>query len=261
MSDPSHVAENRRHWDDIADQWISTGEQAWASVDPVWGAWRVSNDDYPILPRDMSGMDAIELGCGTAYVSAWMMRRGADSVTAIDNSAKQLETARRLAAEYGYAIDFIEGDAEVVPRPDEAYDFAVSEYGAAIWCEPAAWVREAWRLLRPGGELVFLGNSPLSMACMPLDGSAVGLALVRDYFDLGTIDWRHVDVDPGGVEFNLPISGWFKLFAEVGFSVENYYEIQAPASASGDEFGVSAGWAKRFPSEQIWKLKKALGTY
>jgi len=58
-----------------------------------------------------------------------------------------------LAAEYDLDIDFIEGDAEVVTRQDGAYDFAVSEYGAANWCDPDVWVRETWRLLRPGGEL------------------------------------------------------------------------------------------------------------
>jgi hypothetical protein len=32
------------------------------------------------------------------------------------------------------------------------------EYGAAIWCDPYRWIPEAARLLRPGGELLFLGN-------------------------------------------------------------------------------------------------------
>jgi len=251
-----HVAENRRHWDEVADQWVAAGEAAWASAEPYWGAWHVGDADYPLLPPGMAGLAAIELGCGTAYVSAWMMRRGATSVTAVDNSPRQLATAKRLAAEYDYDIDFVEGNAEAVPRPDSSYDFAVSEYGAAIWCDPELWIPEAWRLLKPGGQLVFLGNSPLSMICTPLDGSDVGPTLVRDYFELGTLDWRNVDIDPGGVEFNLPISRWFKLFGEVGFVVADYYEIQAPASAAGDEFGVSAAWAKRFPSEHVWKLKK-----
>jgi 2-polyprenyl-3-methyl-5-hydroxy-6-metoxy-1,4-benzoquinol methylase len=43
-------------------------------------------------------MAAVELGCGTGYVSSWMARRGARSVYGIDIAAKQLETARRLAA-------------------------------------------------------------------------------------------------------------------------------------------------------------------
>jgi len=34
----------------------------------------------------------------------------------------------------------------------------ISEYGASIWCDPYRWIPEASRLLRPGGDLVFLVN-------------------------------------------------------------------------------------------------------
>ena len=67
-------------------------------------------------------------------------------------------------------IEWVHGNAERVAQPDGSFDFAISEYGAAIWCEPASWIGEAHRLLRPGGELVFLGNHPLAMVCSPVDG-------------------------------------------------------------------------------------------
>ena len=57
-----------------------------------------------------------------------------------------------------------------MPLPDASFDFALSEYGASLWCEPEAWIAEAARLLRPGGRLVFLTNSPLLMLCTPHDG-------------------------------------------------------------------------------------------
>jgi SAM-dependent methyltransferase len=49
---------------------------------------------------DLAGKDAIELGCGTAYVSAWLARRGA-RVVGIDNSEAQLATARDLQRKHG----------------------------------------------------------------------------------------------------------------------------------------------------------------
>ena len=119
---PDHVNENRRYWDEMADQWIAEGERAWASRVPYWGIWGVPNEECPMLPEDMTGMTAIELGCGTGYVSAWMARRGAN-VTAIDNSERQLATARRLASEYHIDIDFLHGNAESVPRADAMFDF------------------------------------------------------------------------------------------------------------------------------------------
>jgi len=251
-----HVAENRRYWDAMADEWVEAGEQSWAS-EPRWGEWHIPNTDLPLLPEDMAGMRAIELGCGTGYVSAWMRRRGA-SVYAIDGSASQLATARRLAHQHGLDdIDWVHGNAESVDQPDGSFDFAISEYGAAIWCEPVSWITEAHRLLRPGGELVFLGNHPLAMVCSPMDGSLpVTDRLERDYFGLGRLDWRDAVDEPGGIEFNLPISSWMRLFSDIGFEVIDYIEIRAPESATGTNGTVTADWARRFPSEQVWRLRK-----
>ena len=250
-----HVEENRRYWDEVADQWVASGEEAWASPTPNWGQWGVPDEQCPMLPKDMTGMRAIELGCGTGYVSAWMTRRGA-KVTAIDNSERQLETARRLASEHQLAIEFLHGNAEDVPFADGTFDFAVSEYGAAIWCDPEAWIPEAHRLLRPGGKLTFLGNSPLSIACMPGDGAPAERTLHRDYFSLGTIDWTKVQIDPGGIEFNRPLSAWFELFRRIGFRVDDYREPVAPAAASSTDFSVPAQWAQNYPSEQVWFLTR-----
>jgi SAM-dependent methyltransferase len=186
-----------------------------------------------------------------------MRRRGA-SVYAIDNSSEQLATARRLAARHGVDdIDWVHGNAESVDQPDGSFDFAISEYGAAIWCDPHVWIPEARRLLRPGGRLVFLGNHPLAMICTAPNGDEpVGLRLERDYFGLGRLDWTEAAEDPGGIEFNMEISSWMRLFRDVGFDVAAYHEIQAPASAEGTEFWVPASWAKRFPAEQAWELVK-----
>ena len=251
---PAHVQENRRHWDAIADDWAQGGEHGWSLPDPQWGCWHVPEAELQLLPRDMSNLDVIELGCGTAYFSAWMARRGA-RVVGIDNSERQLATARRLAGKYNIDLTLLHGNAEQVPYPDGSFDFALSEYGAAIWCDPYAWIPEAHRLLRSGGVLVFLGHTPLAMVCTPPSGAPFEPILHRSYFELHRVDWTQLQVDPGGVEFNLPVSGWFRLFKETGFDVLDYRELQAP-EGSPDQFGIPAQWAQQWPSEQIWKVRK-----
>lgn len=251
---PEHVRENRAYWDAMAEAWVAAGERNWSASEPHWGCWQIPEAELQLLPEDMSGLDVIELGCGTAYFSAWMARRGA-RVVGIDNSERQLATAGRLAAKHGIALTLLHGNAEAVPYPGERFDFALSEYGAAIWCDPFAWIPEAHRLLRQGGELVFLGNTPLAMVCTPPSGAPCEATLHRSYFDLHRLDWTDAEVDPGGIEFNLPISAWFRLFRETGFEVLDYRELQAPEN-SPDRFNTPAAWARRWPSEQIWKLRK-----
>lgn len=252
---PEHVAENRRHWNDMAGQWVESGERNWANA-ASWGMWGVADEVMPLLPDDMTGMDAVELGCGTGYVSSWMVRRGA-RVTAVDISAGQLATAGRLAAEHDIEIDFIHGSAESVPRPDSSFDFAISEYGAVLWCDPSEWIPEAYRLLRPGGRLVTLSTSSLAATCMPVDGSMpVTRSLERPTFGMSRFDWRDAQDDPGGIEFVLPVSGWFAAFKNAGFEVEDFIEVQAPVTGDEVRFFASADWAHDHPSEQVWKLRK-----
>jgi ubiquinone/menaquinone biosynthesis C-methylase UbiE len=251
---PEHVQINRSYWDGMAEEWVAAGERHFLQTEPTWGMWGLPEAELKLLPSDMSGMQAIELGCGTAYVSSWLARLGA-RVVGIDNSEQQLETAQRLVRQHALDITLLHGNAEQVPYPDQSFDFAISEYGAAIWCDPYAWIPEAHRLLKPGGQLVFLGTAPLAVVCMPLSGAACEPTLHRPYFGLHSTDWRKVEIDPGGVEFNLTISEWLRLFRNTGFEVLDYHELQAPEGAP-DRFAIPGSWAQHWPSEQVWKLRR-----
>ena len=249
-----YILRNREVWDSVADEWIESGERLWASVDPVWGIWSIPESELSLLPSSMLGMDTIELGCGTAYVSAWMARRGAKPI-GIDNSQRQLETAARLQQTYEISFPLIHCAAESVDLPDQCADFVISEYGAAIWGDPYQWIPEAFRLLRRGGQLVFLGSSPWAMACIPTTGGETFTSdvLHRNYFDMHRIEWD----DPSeGIEFNLPISDWIRLFHQTGFEIIEYLEPRPPESGDMKAFFATRSWARRYPSEQVWKLRR-----
>lgn len=253
MSAPEHVRRNREQWDGWAADYEAAGREQWAAAEPSWGIWRVPEAQLRMLPADLDGRDAIELGCGTGYVSAWLARRGARPV-GIDNSHAQLETARRLQDRHGIEFELIHGNAEQVPKPDASFDFAISEYGASIWCDPFAWIPEAARLLRPGGRLHFLVNAPLLMLCMPdAEDVPAGDRLLRPSFGMHRFEWS----DDDSVEFHLPHGELIALLRASGLEIEELVEVRPPEGSTTSSPYVPLEWARRWPCEEVWKVRRA----
>jgi SAM-dependent methyltransferase len=246
---PDHVRKNRELWDSRLSGWFSERAQLQWAAEPHWGLWAIPQTDLPVLPADLHGKDVIELGCGTAYVCAWAKRRGARPV-GIDNSAHQLSTARAMQDTFGLHFPLLHGNAEAVPLPDASFDVAISEHGASAWCDPYRWIPEAARLLRPGGELVFINNSTLLTLC--LDDDAPGSrTLQRDQFGLHRLE------DDGEVTFQISTGSMIRLLRQSGFEIEDLIEVYAPENASSAFDYVDLDWARRWPSEEVWKARRA----
>jgi len=196
-------------------------------------------------------MDVVELGCGTAYVSGWLARAGGRPV-GVDISREQLATARAMQQEFGIRFPLVLADAERLPLVDDTFDLAISEFGASLWCDPRRWIPEAARVLKPGGRLAFVRRSPLFALCMPADGRGeVSTELLRPQFGLTRTG------DDQSVEFILPHGETLRLLRDCGFVVEDLIEIQAPEPAHRDYPEVTAAWAHRWPSEEMWKARLA----
>ncbi len=247
-----HARRNRAQWDSWAVEYEAMGRRGWAAAEPSWGIWSVPESRVRMLPDDLDGCDAIELGCGTAYVSSWLARRGARAV-GIDNSQAQLDTARGLQREHGLELELLHGDAELVPYPDASFDFAISEYGASIWCDPYAWIPEAARLLRPGGRLRFLLNAPLLMLCMPdVEDAPAADRMVRPYFGMHRFEW----CDDDSVEFHLPHGELIALLRANGFEIDELIEVRPPEGSTTNSRLVPLEWARSWPCEDVWKVRK-----
>jgi SAM-dependent methyltransferase len=246
---PDHARRNRAEWNADAPNWVARARENWAS-DPHWGMWTVPEAQLHVLP-DVRGLDVIDLGCGTGYWCAWFARLGASPV-GLDLSEAQLETAAAMQREHGIDFPLVHASAEDAPFDDASFDLAFSEYGAAIWCDPYVWIPEAHRLLRPGGRLIFLGNSVLSMLCAPPDDTPLQTALVRDQFGMHRLEWE----DSDGVSFCLPHGETLRLLRDTGFDVEALHELQAPEGDEEVQFFVPRGWARRWPCEDVWVARK-----
>jgi SAM-dependent methyltransferase len=196
----------------------------------------------------VDGRDVVELGCGTAYLSAWLARMGGRPV-AVDLTPAQLATAQRCQEHFGLTFPLVEASAEDVPLPDDSFDLVVSEYGASVWCDPERWIAEAARLLRPGGRLVFLTNSVLVSLCVPELSGYAGENLLRPQPDVRRVRWPE-----GGVEFHPSHGDWVRVLRANGFVVEALHELYAPDGAETHRYYeiVTPEWAKRWPVEDLW---------
>lgn len=253
-ADPDYLATNREHWTkNNAEYTDRKAEDAWNEKEISWGIWNTPEHEVRVLP-DVRGKDVVELGCGTAYVAAWLKRRGARRVVGVDITPAQLDTARRLDQKYGLGLELVEANAESTDLPAESFDLAISEYGASIWCDPYKWIPEAARLLRPNGELVFLRNSTLSILCMPNEGR-VTAALLRPQRGLHRLDWQN----PDETEFHLGHGELFRLLTRSGFDVIDLVEIYARDDSVLHPFYgeyMDVDWAKKWPTEEMWRARK-----
>lgn len=248
---PDYLNRNRAAWDGWAAEYVGPGLRNWSDEQPTWGIWGIPESEVGLLP-ELAGRDALELGCGTGYVSAWMARRGARPV-GLDPTWEQLRSARGFQRRFGIDFPLVSAGAESVPLTDESFDVVISEYGASIWSDPHLWVPEAARLLRAGGELVFLVNGTLLMLCVPdADGVAAGDGLLRPYFGMHRFEWP----DPPSIEFHLGYGEWIRLLRRQSFEVTDLIELRPPAGASTTYDFVTLEWARRWPSEEVWKARK-----
>ena len=245
------IGRNRAHWESNAHSWVEAGRRSWATDEPTWGIWRIPESQLRLLD-DVAGAHTVEVGCGTAYVSAWLARRGARPV-GVDPTPAQLRTAQALQREFGVTFPLLAAAGEHVPLRSSSFDLVISEYGAAIWADPYKWIPEAARLLRPGGQLVFLGNAALLMLCVPdEEWLPAGRTLLRPQFGMHRFEWP----DLSGVEFHISHGEMIRLLRATGFEVLDLLELRPEPDAVSSFSYVSAEWARSWPSEEVWRARR-----
>lgn len=215
----------------------------------AWGVFRVPERQLHLL-EPVRGKHVLELGCGAADWSIALARDGA-RVVGLDFSERRLSQARERMVKDGVTFPLVRARAEKIPYPDDSFDLVLSDYGATTFSNPSRWVPEVARVLRPGGILVFAHASPLRSLTYDLATDRYSRTFARDYFGLNALR------DNDSVQFQLPYGAWIRLFSSSGLAVERLVEPRAPRSWRSPYLAASdQRWARHWPFDAIWKLRK-----
>jgi SAM-dependent methyltransferase len=246
-----HAARNRAFWNELADRYQAEQGPQLALHGAAWGVWQIPETELRIL-GDVAGRDVIELGCGAAQWSIELARRGARA-TALDLSERQLAHARRAVDAAGTPVTLLHASAEAVPLPDASFDLAFCDHGAIGFADPDLAVPEAARLLRPDGLLAFSMYTPFAEVCWPPSSDEPLDRLANRYFGMRRVDVR----ESAHVEFQLTYGDWIRLFVRSGLLVEDLIELRPAAHATSSYRSSAArAWARRWPLEHVWRLRR-----
>ncbi|MGZ5212260.1 MAG: methyltransferase domain-containing protein [Actinomycetota bacterium] len=251
-----HVRRNRIAWDgDSADYQRRNAAQLdrWDRL--AWGVWDLPEDDLHAL-GDVAGLDVLEFGCGACQFGIKVAMRGA-RVTGLDLSGAQLRHGLTKMAETGVRFPVVHADGEQIPFRNGSFDLVFCDHGVMGFADPYRTVPEVARVLRPGGVFTFNGTTPWIWIAWGEEGDLPATREMRaHYFGLRRAD--HADPDGPMTEFQLTYGDWIRLFRANRLLVEDLIELRPPedADTTYDDYA-PLEWARAFPGEHIWKVRKA----
>jgi SAM-dependent methyltransferase len=174
---------NRTWWDAEASDYHAEHGAFLGDSDFVWGPERLREEDAGLL-GEPGGQRILEIGAGSGQCSRWLHARGAN-VVATDLSAGMVRTGRRVDASLSprARVPFVQCDGRRLPFTDASFDVVFTAYGVIPFVADSDVVmREAARVLRPGGRFAFSTTHPFRWP-FPDDPGPDGLTVRQSYFD------------------------------------------------------------------------------
>lgn len=211
--------EVRAFWDRVARDWhTQVGDEGDSN--------RMLNSD-PVLWKfagDVVGLDVLDAGCGTGYLTRMLHRCGAN-VVGTDLSGKMIEVARSKDP----AIDFrVDSCSELHTMPDSAMDLVIANYVLMDTPDLQGTMHAFHRVLKDRGHAILVFSHPCfpqGRATASADKDAVQYQWEFSYFEeRKCVDppWAHFTSE--FIWFHRPLSDYWKAFKTAGFTVVDMEE-------------------------------------
>jgi SAM-dependent methyltransferase len=153
--------------------------------------------------RVTTGIRVLDVACGPGYVAGAAASRGAHA-SGIDFSSEMVAQARGRYP----GVDFREGDAEALSFPESSFDAVVLNFGMLHLGRPEQALREAHRVLRPGGRIAFTVWDTPDKAV----GFGIVIGAIQKYGDLNVA----IPAGPPFFRFSEPQEA-IRVLNEAGF--------------------------------------------
>jgi SAM-dependent methyltransferase len=129
---------------------------------------------------DLRGKNVLEVGSGRGGGASYVARYlGPAAMTGLDFATNAVAFCRRTHRHDN--LTFTQGDAEQLPFPDASFDVVLNVESSHCYPDPGRFFREAARVLRPGGSLLFADmRSRSSMEPLRRQFQDAGLVIVED---------------------------------------------------------------------------------
>lgn len=191
----------------------------------AWNAGYERPSTLALLP-EVKGLSVLDAGCGPGIYAEWLIRRGAH-VTAVDVSPTMLALAReRLAGQAELRLCDLSDSP--LPFAESAFDLVLSSLTIHYVADLNILFQEFFRILRPGGHLVFSTHHPFNDYNDHPNGCYHAVELVEEV-------WNTIG-RPVKVKFyRRPLSGLFEPLLAAGFRIDAVSEGQ-PNNACRQNF-------------------------
>jgi SAM-dependent methyltransferase len=226
----------------------------WETGAEAWTQWvRGGGDVYRDLHNTpaflaslppVRGLIGLDIGCGEGAGARALAAHGA-RMTGVDIAPTLVQFAAETERSDPHGVTFAVADAAALPFPAASFDFATAFMTMMGLPDPWGALREAYRVVRPGGFLQFsilhpCFVPPLRRVLRDAAGLAYAVEVGR-YFDCAPhiLEWRIGDDRTfRAVQFHHTLGEWMNGLVDAGWQIESIAEPSATESEAAAEPGV-----------------------